>query len=337
MEGIFRQTGARNPKVRQGPRSGVDTSLVEIDKKVMISSMDPVSLIPEIGPEKSAKLSVHDIASDVATSSIQPRFAMFDLNLPPSLTDRTLQTYWRSIHQTCLALGISIVGGHTGRFPGCDYTVIGGAVMWCFSSPERYVSSAMAKPGDDLILTKSAAIEATAVLATSFPSTVERSLGVEVLDKARRMIDRATVVQDAAAAASEGIRQNGVTAMHVVTEGGVVSAILDLAEASRLKATIEEESIPVLDEVRQVCELFHLDPLKALGQGCLVIASRPNRTNEILQRLERSRISASPVGTLSEKTGHSVIRKGNKESRMTYPKADPYWNVYWKAVRSKLR
>jgi len=337
MEGIFRQTGARNPKVRQGPRSGVDTSLVEIDKKVMISSMDPVSLIPEIGPEKSAKLSVHGIASDVATSSIQPRFAMFDLNLPPSLTDRTLQVYWRSIHQTCLALGISIVGGHTGRFPGCDYTVIGGAVMWCFSSPDEYVSSAMAKPGDDLILTKSAAIEATAVLASSFPSTVERSLGVEVLDKARRMIDRATVVQDAAAAASVGIRQNGVTAMHDVTEGGVVSAILDLAEASRLKATIEEESIPVFDEVRQVCELFHLDPLKSLGQGCLVIASRPNRTNIILQRLGRSRIPASLVGTLSKKVGHSAIRKGNKESRMTRPKADPYWNVYWKAVRSKLR
>src|SRR5207245_4487485 len=166
--------GARLPKGRHCPRSDVDTSILELDKKVMISSMDPVSLIPEIGPEKSAKLSVHGTASDVATSSTEPRFAMFDLNLPPSLTDRTLQTYWRSIHQICLALGISIVGGHTGRFPGCVYTVIGGAVMWCFSSPERYVSSAMAKPGDDLILTKSAAIEAMDALDTSFRSTVER-------------------------------------------------------------------------------------------------------------------------------------------------------------------
>src|SRR5207244_11918236 len=111
------------------------------------------------------------------------------------------------------------------------------------------------------------------------------------------------------------------TTMEEGKEGGVVSAILDLAEDSPLKATIEEESIPVFDEVRQVCELFHLDPLKALGQGCLVIASRPNRTNEILQRLERSRISASLVGTLSKKVGHSEIRKGNKESRMTRPKA----------------
>src|SRR6267378_6633802 len=145
MEVILGHAGARNPKIQQGPRLGADTSIVEIDEKVMISSMDPISLIPEIGPEKSAKLSVHGVASDVATSGIRPRFAMFDLNLPPSLTDRTLQTYWGSIHQTCRTLGISIVGGHTGRFPGCDYTVIGGAVMWCFSPHDRYVSSAMAK------------------------------------------------------------------------------------------------------------------------------------------------------------------------------------------------
>lgn len=337
MEDIFRRTGARNPKVRQGPRSGVDTSIVEIDNKIMISSMDPISLIPEIGPEKSAKLSVHGVASDVATSGIRPRFAMFDLNLPPSLTDRTLQTYWGSIHQTCRTLGISIVGGHTGRFPGCDYTVIGGAVMWCFSPHDRYVSSAMAKSRDDLILTKSAAIEATAVLATSFPVTVEKNLGVEVLDNARRLIDGTSVVQDAVAAASVGIRQNGVTGMHDVTEGGIVSAILDLAEASRLKATIDEESIPVYDEVRQVCDLFHIDPLKSLGEGSLVIASRPHRTGAILKKLKRSMIPARLVGNLGDKTRHTVIRKSGRESRLTYPETDPYWNVYWKAVHRKLR
>src|SRR3989442_15812960 len=174
MEGILTRVGARNRKIRQGPKSGVDTSIVEIDDKIMITSIDPISLIPEIGPEKSAKLSVHGVASDVATSSVKPRFAMFDLNLPPSLTDRTLKVYWRSIHQTCLALGISIVGGHTGRFPGCDYPVIGGAVMWCFSSPVRNVSSAMVMPGDDLILTKSTAKEATAVLSNPYQINVER-------------------------------------------------------------------------------------------------------------------------------------------------------------------
>ena len=338
METITRLSGVKYHSILQGPTVGVDNSILDIGgDRVLIASTDPISFIPRIGPEKSGKLSVQAIASDVATSGFAPRFALFELNLPPSMQDKTLIRYWKSIHQSCAKFGISIIGGHTGRFEGSGYTVVGGGTMFTIGSSKKYVTTSMARPGNDLILTKSAAIEAAAVLASSFPKTVSQKLGRDVLDKTRRLIDNTGTVKDATTAASAGLRERGVTAMHDVTEGGVVSAILDMAEASRLKATIEEESIPVFDEVRQVCDLFHLDPLKSLGQGCLVIASRPDRTDDILQRLRRSKISARVVGALGRKTGHSVIRKGNRESRMTYPGADPYWSVYWKAVRNKLR
>jgi len=338
METITRLTGAKLKLVLQGPASGVDNSILNIDgDRVLIASTDPISFIPRIGPQASGRLSVQAIASDVATSGFAPKFALFELNLPPSMRDETLIQYWKSIHQTCRKFGISIIGGHTGRFEGCDYTVVGGGTMLAIGSSEKYVTTGMAHSRDDLILTKSAAIEAAAVLASSFPKTVSQKLGGDVLDKTQRLIDITSIVKDGTTAASAGLRDRGVTAMHDVTEGGVVSAILDLATASRLKATVEEESIPVFDEVRQVCELFHLDPLKSLGQGCLVIASRPGRTDAILRRLRRSKIPSRLVGTLGKKTGHSMIRKGNRESRMTYPVADPYWNVYWKAIRNKLR
>ena len=338
MQTITRLTGAKLQRVLQGPSAGVDTSILSIDRdRVLIASTDPISFIPRIGPQASGRLSVQAIASDVATSGFVPKFALFELNLPPSIGDETLIQYWKSIHQTCRKFGISIIGGHTGRFEGCDYTVVGGGTMLAIGSSNKYVTTNMAHSGDDLILTKSAAIEAAAVLASSFPKTVSQKLGRDVLDKTQKLIDRTSTVEDATAAASAGLREGGVTAMHDVTEGGVVSAILDLATASELTARIEEESIPVFDEVRQVCELFHLDPMKSLGQGCLLIASRPHRTDAILQRLRRSKIPARQVGTLRRQTGHSVIRKNGREFRMSSPKVDPYWHVYWKAVRNKLR
>jgi hydrogenase maturation factor len=280
---------------------------------------------------------VQAIASDVATSGFAPTFALFELNLPPPMQNRTLMQYWKSIHQSCRKLGISIIGGHTGRFEGCDYTVVGGGTMLAIGSSKKYVTTNMAKNGDELILTKSAALEAAAVLASSFPETVSRKLGSEVLEKTQRLIDKTSTVEDATTAASTGVRERGVTAMHDVTEGGIISAILDLAEASRLRATIDEESIPVFDEVRKVCELFHIDPLKSLGQGSLVIACRPHGTDVILQKLKRSKIPARMVGILGDNTKHSLIRKSGRESRLTYPKTDPYWNVYWNAVHRKLR
>ena len=338
MQTVIRLAGAKLQRVLQGPAPGIDNSIVKIDEdRVLIASTDPISFIPRIGPQASGRLSIQAIASDVATSGFAPEFALFDLNLPPSMQDNTLIQYWKSIHQTCRKFGISILGGHTGRFEGSDYTVVGGGTMLAIGSSKRYVTTSMARAGDDLILTKSAALESAAVLASSFPATVERKLGEDVLEETRKLIDRTGTVDDAITAASAGLRERGVTAMHDVTEGGIVSAVLDLATASGLKATVEQEMIPIFDEVRQVCDLFHLDPLNSLGQGCLAIASRPHRTDVILQRLRRSKIPARVVGTLGKKTGHSVIRQNGRESRLTYPRVDPYWNVYWKSVRNKLR
>src|SRR5713101_9097909 len=116
---VFRFRGRESRKVLVGPHAGVDVSVVEIcERHVMIASCDPISFIPHLGPKDSAVLSVNEVASDVATSGIRPTFAMFDLNLPPHFSDVLLRSYWRSIHDTCKDLGLSIIGGNTGRFEG---------------------------------------------------------------------------------------------------------------------------------------------------------------------------------------------------------------------------
>lgn len=303
---------------------------------MVIASTDPVSLIPSLGPKESAWLSVHALASDVATSGVPPRYALFDLNLPPSLSDELLRGYWRSIHTTCQDLGISIIGGHTGRFQGCDYTIVGGSTMFAIGKQNSYVTSDMALAGDDLIATKSAAIEATSILARSFPRTVEKHLGRNILEKAQNLIRKVSVVEDALTASSVGLRQYGVTAMHDVTEGGILSATLEMANASRLGAVVESESIPIVNEVNEVCHLFRIDPSFALGQGSLIVASRPAHTQEVMKVLRRRGIPASIIGRLMKQRMYEIRIKG-KMRRLAYPREDPYWRAYWNGVRRRLR
>ncbi len=143
----------------------------------------------------------------------------------------------------------------------------------------------MAGNGDDLIATKSAAIEATTVLARSFPRTLKTAVGSSNLAKAHQLLDQVSVVKDALTAASVGLRAAGVTAMHDATEGGIISAILELADASGLKALVFSDSIPIYNEVLKTCEFFQMDPLVSLGQGSLVIASRPRNTMEVMRAL----------------------------------------------------
>jgi hydrogenase maturation factor len=333
-ETIFRFKGLESPKIIVGPQPGVDVSVVDIGQgRVMIASCDPVSFIPSLGPMESARLSVNEVASDVATSGVAPSFAMFDLNLPPQFPDGLLRVYWKSIHQRCKDLGISIVGGHTGRFEGCNYSIVGGATLWTTCRKNEFLTSSMARDGDDLIFTKGAAYGATSVLTRAFPRTVRKYLGQSLFEKARKYLQETSTVDDSLSAVKAGIHQKGVTAIHDVTEGGILAAIVEMVEASNLGGIIDVESIPISEETKQVCKLFRLDPLTSLGEGSLLIASRPNRTRRVIDILQSISTKATVIGQLSSGSRgvFGVSRDGR--FRIRYPDRDPYWNAYWWALR----
>jgi hydrogenase maturation factor len=333
-ETVFRLMGKESLKVLVGPRPGVDVSVIEIGRdEVMIVNCDPISFIPHLGPKDSAIMSINEVASDVATSGIAPSFVMFDLNLPPQFSDSLLRVYWRSIHQTCKERGLSIVGGHTGRFEGCDYSIVGSATMWTTSGKSEYLTSSMALDGDDLILTKSAAYGATSVLTRAFPRTVRKYLGKSLFERAWKYLHEADTVKDSLSAVKAGIHEHGVTAIHDVTEGGTLAGIVEMAQASGVGGILDLESIPVSDETREICKLFHLDPLTSLGEGSLVIASRPGRTKRVLGTLRSRGTEATVIGQLSSRNRglFGVSRRGR--IRIRYPSRDPYWNAYWRAMR----
>ena len=89
----------------------------------------------------------------------------------------------------------------------------------------------------------------------------------------------------------------------------------------------------VTDEVREVCRFFRLDPLYALGQGSLVIASRPDHSNDIAKALRRRGIHSRIIGKLGKGKNHIVEGPNGIRRPLQYPKEDPYWRAYWNATR----
>ena len=331
---IWRLTGVKSHSVVVGPTPGVDVAVLDIGGgKVLVASCDPVSLISSLGPEDSAAMSLYEVASDVATSGQSPRYLMLDLNLPPGMSDRVLGRYCKSINKTCVQLGVSILGGHTGRFEGCDYSIIGGATMWTMCRKNEFLTSSMASNGDDVIFTKSAAYGATSVLTRAFPKTVRKHLGESLFEKAWKYFQGSNTVKDSLSAVKAGIHEHGVKAIHDVTEGGSLAGIVEIAEASDLGGVMDLESIPVSEETLEICNLFHLDPLTSLGEGSLLIASRPNRTKRIIDILRSRGTKATVIGQLSSEARglFGVSRKGR--IRIGYPKRDPYWDAYSRALR----
>lgn len=331
---IYRRLGAARREVIVGPRFGVDNAVVRVGtRKVLVATADPLSFIPALGAVDSAWLSVNLIASDLATSGFAPQYGIFDFNLPPRMKDSAFSDYWTSFHNECSRLGLAIIGGHTGRYQGCDYTVIGGGIMYAIGDEGRYLISSMGEANDDIILTKGAAIETTAVLTRSFPRTVRRALGTRLFEQAKRYLRKVTTVNDALTAASVGVHQEGVTSMHDATEGGVLAAVSELTNAAKLGAELDLQSIPIAQETEEICRFFQIDPLISLSEGSLVITCKPYRTSKVLDKLNAAKIESRVIGQLSSKTRYVYGSNGKGRIRIRYPKSDPYWKAYWKATK----
>jgi len=331
---IYRHLGAKRSQVIVGPKFGVDNAAVQVGRRlVIVATTDPLSFIPALGAKASAWLSVNLLASDLTTSGFAPQYGVFDFNLPPTMSQATFADYWRSFHKECKNLGMAIVGGHTGRYQGCDYTIIGGGTIWALGKRTRYLDSGMGRPGDKIILTKGAAIETTAVLPRAFPRTVKKSIGSHLFEQALTYLYKVSTVKEALSAVSIGIHHSGVTAMHDATEGGVIAAVLELANASRVGVELILPDIPVSPATDAICKLFGINPLTSLSEGSLIIACKAQRSGRLLARLRRTGINCEVIGRLTRTRTRSAIDSNGTKRTIRYPKFDPYWKAYWRSTR----
>lgn len=333
---VFSSLGRASSKVVLGPARGLDNAVVSIGKnRRMLMTADPVSIIPGIGMKESAWLSVHLIASDFATSGRSPEFAAFIYNLPRKLRDSDVEEYLTAVGRECRKLGVSVVGGHTGSYPGGGFTVVGGGTMFGFCEEGEYVDPTMARAGDVVLMTKGAAIEASAMLAHSFPRFVERSAGPGACNRARLMLRECSTVKDALAASLLGLGAEGVTSMHDATEGGVLGGLAEMADASGKAFMIEGEKVHVRAETLAVCRAFGIDPLTTVSEGALLLTCNPKRADELQARLRRRGIPAFEIGRARKGRGLWVARQGGRLMKFA-PKPDRYWSAYERGVRLHL-
>jgi len=331
---VYPKLGIKSPHVLVGPGHGHDNAVVRVGcGQVLVVSADPLSVIPSLGLRDSAWLSVHLLASDLSTCGFPPRFMVVNFSLPPQMKDEEFEAYWDAFDKECKRLDVAILGGHTGRYVGSDYTIIGGGVMMTLAPENRYLASNMAKPGDFVIMTKGVAVAATGILARTFPETIGKAYGSSFLKKAQSHFYQFSVVEDALTAASVGLRDEGVTAMHDVTEGGLLGALYELSEAAKAGLDIELSNVIITEEAKLVCDLFHLDPYVTLSEGTLIVTVKPKKAREVLKALDSKRIKAEIIGKVMNQRHGRWVKKDGKREPLKKPQTDPYWEAYWKAHR----
>lgn len=325
--------GKDRQEVRIKPQFGVDVSVIDLNPHQSLAvASDPISLIPSLGLQESAWLSVQLTANDIATTGYAPLFGQFILNLPKSLSATDFQTYWEAIHRYCDDIGIAITGGHTSFIEGQHTTTPGGATFMTLGEKNNILTSTQAEPGDVLLVTKTCAISSSAILAMSFPETVKNKVGLEYYLHALESFYKLSCLKDALQAVNS--TENGVTAMHDVTEGGVLGAIYEMAIASNNGAIIYDQQLPIHEAQSAVCEVFSLDPRRCIGAGSLIIACKKEAVEKIKSSLKKEEIPCVEVGNITPQREGIRLIEGHHKSPLIYHQKDPYWNAFFKAIKS---
>jgi hydrogenase expression/formation protein HypE len=327
--------GARRPEVLVGPRAGADAAIVRIGAgRVMAVTTDPLSLIPALGAQASARLACHLLASDAWTTGIPPAYATLSFHLPPDLPEETFAAYSGAMHAEWSRLGIAVIAGHTGRYDGCGLSIVGAGTLVGLGDEGRYVGPDFVQPGDRVIVTKGCAIETTAVAAHLFPARLLPALEEPGLAAARAMLDQVSVVEDCRALLRLGVRERGITSLHDATEGGVLGGLVEIARATGHDLRVEQARIPISTEARAVCAAFEIDPYWALSEGALIATVRPARAIEALAALDDVGIVAAGVGEVVRGSGRLWLTTADGTVRtLDRPEPDPYWPAYARAVR----
>lgn len=316
---VFSCLGSPSPRVVLGPRIGEDASVIDFKDKVLVVHSDPITgAIENIG-----WLAVNVVANDIATHGVKPLWMLIVLLLPETMSSERLEQIMHQIDKAAKGLGIAVVGGHSEVTPSIKRPIIIATAIG-ETEKKRFVQSGGAKIGDHVIVTKGAAIEGTAILATELTEQLEKEVGSEIVRRAQRFIEKISIVKEALIAMDIG----GVHAMHDVTEGGIAAGLQEIAWASRVGVIAHEEKIPINNETGQICRALGIDPIKTIGSGALIISAPPEKAKNIIASLEKNGIPAAVVGEIvDENVGSYVLRKNGTKLSLTEPVKEELWRV----------
>src|SRR4030042_3928780 len=170
-EVVFKNLGAARSEVLLGPAAGVDGAVLDVGTKNAIVSMDPITgAVERIGME-----AININANDIATFGVEPAFFFSCIMLPENVDSSIIEKISSQMHNAAKELGIAIVGGHCEVTPGLANPIVVGCIMG-LTEKGKYVTAAGAKNGDKIILTKTAGIEGTAILATDREEQLKKVL-----------------------------------------------------------------------------------------------------------------------------------------------------------------
>ena len=298
-----------------GPGLGEDAAHILFGENTLLAKTDPITF----ATDRIGWYAVNVNANDIAVAGGTPKWFLATLMMPPGTTEAEVRDIFGQIGEAAYEIGVQLAGGHTEITPAVTQPVICGFMLG-EAPTSRTVSASGAQPGDAVVLTKGIAIEGTSILANEcHEALVNAGINQSEIDSATAFLMNPgiSVLKDAQTAVAVG----GVTAMHDPTEGGLATALQELAFASNVDIVIDQSAVNVLPECRKFCEALGIDAWGLISSGALLATVETEYQDEVVKELRDVGIEARVIGRVGlqadSKTGASVLVRRDQTSAPT--------------------
>ena len=253
------------------------------------------------------ELAINGTVNDLAVSGARPVAVAAAFILEAGLSGETLRREVQAMAAAARAAGVYVVTGDTkvvehGKADGMYITTTGIGLI----DPRADLRVARVQPNDRVLLSGPIGNHGMAIML----ARAELEIESDIRSDTRPLLELTDALLDAAG--------EGVKWMRDATRGGVATVLNELAREAKVAVTIDEDAVPVDDNVRAVCELLGVDPLHVANEGQFVAVVSAETADAALAALRRTpggqqscllgQITAAPLARVLARSSFGGVR-----------------------------
>jgi hydrogenase expression/formation protein HypE len=254
-----------------------DATVVQIGRTKLAMTTDSYVVKPLFFPGGDiGSLAVNGTVNDLAMAGAKPLYLSLGLIIEEGFATETLAKIMDSIRQAAKAAGVEVITGDTkvvdrGKGDGIFINTAGIGII----EHELIIAPSSVRAGDLIVISGDVGRHGIAIMAQreglQFETTIESDCA-PLNRMVQSLIDAKVEIH----------------CLRDLTRGGLASALVEIAESSKLGIQIREAVIPVDEQVRGACELLGLDPLYVANEGRCVVFVPAKEKLEVMELLKAS-------------------------------------------------
>ncbi len=310
-EKINTKFGQKRTEVVVDPSGHFDYSIVKIsDDKVMGMASGEAMFLSDLPPDKSAYLTFHRTVGKLVGSAILPEYIGLNIGIPSETDPEKASHYWNSLSIESKKFQ-AMITGRSFNFRGeAREPYVGGVSAVGTALNSFCLTPESISDGDRVLVSKTAGIEAATVLAHLMPEYLESKLGQYNAKMAGKLFFKTSTIQEAQEAIKFGLGKNGITGMKSAGETGFMGAVEEFCTAGGFGVELDYSQIPVYDEVKEISEIFDLNPFRTASMGAMIMTAPESVSEDFIKVLVGNGIDVVDVGKVSRNSNAVKVSGG---------------------------